>query len=69
MKAIELKAIRELPETYIVDGTQIATHKQFVIAINGRVPLAPIQWMEGHGWREMKFEARPGLGGIGVIIS
>ena len=59
MTALELTALRTLPDEYVADGTQLCSFNGWVVVVNGRVPLPLIKWRKESGWTPLVFEALP----------
>jgi len=58
MTALEIKAIRELPEEYIRDGTHFCLFNGMVVAIQTNLPM--IFYKDGK-WRHMTVEGEPSV--------
>ena len=61
MSALEIKAIKALPEEYVRDGTvtiQVAPPDQEQVIVAMHPSLAPIWFRESIGWQLMEIESK-----------
>lgn len=49
-----LQAIRDLPDEYVADGTELCEYNGWVVAVNGKACLPVIKHRPDSGWTKLE---------------